>query len=99
MVKDELTTAGIAVPAKPMSARRMILLRRKMQTENRLAAMDARERKDERKRDTRRKIIVGAAVLAHAKIDPSFAAKLQEVLSLAVTRPGDRKAIADQLGN
>ena len=99
MVKNELTIAGEAVPAKPMSARRMILLRRKMQTENQLAAMDAREVVAKRKLANRRKIIIGAAVLAHAKIDPSFAAKLQEVLSLAVTRPGDREAIADQLGN
>ncbi len=55
------------------------------------------KKKADRKLDARRKIIVGAAVLAHAEIDPGFADKLRAVLDLAVTRPVDRAAIADLL--
>ena len=60
-------------------------------------ALSAREREAERKLDTRRKIIVGAAVLAHAELDPNFAETLRHVLGQAVQRPIDRQAVADLL--
>ena len=77
---------------------RMTLLRqRKEEIERQLSGLEAREREEKRKRDTRRKVIVGAAVLAHAGLDPAFAVKLGEVLGKAVQREADRKAIADLL--
>jgi hypothetical protein len=54
-------------------------------------------RSGERKLDTRRKIVVGAAVMAYAELDPSFADRLQEILDVGVTRPVDRAAILDLL--
>lgn len=52
---------------------------------------------EDRKRDMQRKIIVGAAVLAHANFDPAFAAGLSSALAKAVTRERDRQIIADLL--
>lgn len=50
----------------------------------------ARARVEERKRDTRRKIIAGALALEHASIDPAFRAALQKLIDQNVTREGDR---------
>lgn len=69
------------------------LQEQKAKIEERLKALEARQKQADRKADTRRKIIVGGAVLAHA----AFAESLREVLRLAVTRDIDKKAIADLL--
>ena len=50
-----------------------------------------------RKLDTRRKIIVGGAVLAEMHKDPEFAAVLRAMLLRYVARPNDRAAVADLL--
>ncbi len=101
MVNAELTSSGSRAVSPPpgLSARRALLLRRKERVENQLAAMDARRRIVDRKRDTRRKVIVGAAVLAHARLDAAFAAHLQDVLKRAVVRPADRAFLAEHLGS
>lgn len=52
---------------------------------------------EDRKRDMQRKIIVGAAVLAHANFDAAFASGLSAALAKAVTRERDREIIADLL--
>jgi hypothetical protein len=49
------------------------------------------------KRDTRRKIIVGGAVLAEMQMDPEFAHLVQGLLARYVERPNDRADIADLL--
>lgn len=59
--------------------------------------IQARENAAERKADTRRKIIVGAAVLAHAQQDANFALALREALARGITREKDREAVADLL--
>lgn len=82
---------------KPNSVRIAELEERKKQIEAKLATLTARNKVASRKRDTRRKVIVGAAVLAHAERDAEFAKQLQRVLTLAVMRDGDRQAIADLL--
>ena len=48
----------------------------------------ARVREDERKRDTRRKIIAGALALEHK--DPAFQEALRRLLNEYVTRPDER---------
>jgi hypothetical protein len=48
----------------------------------------------ERKQETRRKIIVGGAVLAEARTNPKFGTELFEVLSRRVTDERDRRLIA-----
>lgn len=75
------------------ASRRLLLLQKKEKIENQLAAISARDRERSRKRDTRMKVIVGAAVLAHARLDAAFASKLNEVLHRAVVRAADRAFI------
>jgi hypothetical protein len=70
---------------------------RKKQIEAQLASLAAREKQAAHKRDTRRKVIVGAAVLAHAEIDPRFAVLLRDILQRAVQRPADQANIVDLL--
>jgi len=73
------------------------LTKRKDQLEARRLALLAVKKSSDRKLDTRRKIVVGAAVLAHAELNPSFADQLREILDPAVQRPVDRGVIEDLL--
>jgi hypothetical protein len=82
---------------KSFSARRNELLVRKRQLETRLADLDARRKTRDRKRDTRRKVIVGGAVIAHGRLHPGFQVALRSVLLHAVTRDIDKAIIADLL--
>ena len=70
-------------------------------TEDQLAARQqleaARTALRDRKRLTRRKIVVGAAMLAEAAHDPAVRQVIQAVLHARVTRPLDRVVIADLL--
>jgi len=63
----------------------------------RIAELKGQERADERKKDSHRKIVVGAAVIAHVKIDPQFRKELREALNKAVTDPKHRADIPDLL--
>ena len=84
--------------ARKSSSERIALLEeRKKQLEAKLSDLNARERMAARKRETRRKIIVGGAVLAHAGQDSAFTETLREILDEAVQRPAERAAIADLL--
>jgi exonuclease III len=67
------------------------------QLKARLEELKTRQRAEERKKENHRKIIVGAAVLAHIKINPVFRKQVQEALNLAVTDPKHREAIRDVL--
>lgn len=55
--------------------------------------LKARVRQEQRKQDTRRKVIVGAVVMEHANHDPQFADLLEHVLSKAVVRDADRELL------
>lgn len=61
------------------------LRQRRAQIEARIAAMEARATEDRRKADARRKIVIGAGVLALAARNPEFgrwlAMRLPEVLA------------------
>jgi hypothetical protein len=57
----------------------------------------AREAHRDRKRDARRKIITGAALLAEAEHDPAVGQVVRSVLQARVTRPIDRAVLADLL--
>jgi len=72
--------------------------RQQQLTARRLSLLASKKNAD-RKLDTRRKIIVGAAVLAHADLHPDFSTTLRGILSVAVQRDIDRRDIADLLGN
>jgi len=98
MLNTVLTNSESRQVVRRSPTERMALLEaRKKEIAAQLAALSARQREADRKRDTRRKVIVGAAVLAHAEIDASFAADLQAILAKAVQRPADRKTIQDLL--
>lgn len=83
---------------KTLDERLAELAIQQQQLEARRASLVAAKRDTDRKRDARRKIIVGAAVLAHAELHPDFADQLRAVLNRAVQRPVDRNAITDLLG-
>lgn len=82
---------------KTVAERKAELEKRRQQLTARLQKLDATSKQQERKTDARRKIIVGAAVLAHAKLDARFADLLADVLAKAVIRPIDKATIADLL--
>jgi hypothetical protein len=62
-----------------------------------MSALQQKEKAETRKRDTRRKIIVGGLVLAYIEKDPAFADKIRELIAGGVTRPHDVAAVADLL--
>lgn len=70
------------------------LRRKKEAIERQLNAVETRKKETDRKLDTRRKIIVGGALIVHAEIDPEFRRMMQEALQKAVT-PKDRPLVAD----
>ncbi len=66
--------------------------------EQRRAALDARLKRekaklraDERKADTRRKILAGALALQHAEISPEFGNTLNRLLREHLTRDDERR--------
>jgi hypothetical protein len=64
------------------------------QAEARDDLADAREAHAERRADTRRKIILGGAVMAQARTDPKFAKLMMSILRERVTDPRDRTLLA-----
>jgi len=62
-------------------------------------ALAARESQDQRKLDTRRKILAGAAALAHAAIDPAFAMALRAALDAVLVKETDRALFKDWLAD
>jgi len=67
------------------------------QIKARVAELRARQKAEDRKKDAHRKIVVGAAVMAHIKIDPEFRKDLRDALNKAVTEPKQRDVIPDLL--
>ncbi len=66
------------------------LQQRKAKLEQEIAALKARETAQERKEDTRLKVLVGAAMLADTKINPQTVQLIEEVLQRAITSERDR---------
>lgn len=71
--------------------------KKRAQVKARMAELKARQRGEERKRDNHRKIVVGAAAIAHIRIDPQFRKELRNALDKAVTDPRHRAVIPDLL--
>lgn len=70
--------------------KRQALLEKKAKIEQQLAVLDARRKTQERKDDTRLKVLIGAAVLADCKLNPETAVFVQEVLERAITAERDK---------
>ena len=67
------------------------LEQQKTQLETRIQKKRAQVRQQERKKDTRRKIIAGALALEHMGHDKQFCREMEKLLQEHVTRPEDRK--------
>lgn len=63
---------------------------KRSQIEAQIQKHKSRLRIEERKKDTRRKIIAGALALEHASIDPAFRAAMHKLIDEQVTREADR---------
>jgi uncharacterized protein YPO0396 len=62
-----------------------------------LTALETKQKDENRKLDTRQKVVIGAAMLAEAKRDPEFGRQLAEIIKRNVTRPIDLEAVAPWL--
>lgn len=67
------------------------LQRQRDQINARIQQQQAKLRGQQRKEDTRRKIIAGALALEHMAYDAAFAHAMQKLIADHVTRPEDRK--------
>ena len=84
--------------AKKTDAERLAALKqREAALKAKIARIENKAKTEDRKRDTRRKIIVGGAVMAHARHDADFRRLLQEVLKEVVTKDADKEVIKDFL--
>lgn len=66
------------------------LKKREAELKAKIATIEARKATEARKEDNRLKVLVGAALLADAKIHPDTVFFLRSVLPRAVTAPRDR---------
>lgn len=66
------------------------LRQRKAKLEREIAALEARDRDRERKEDTRLKVLIGAGIMADAKLNPATALFVREVLQRAIIADRDR---------
>lgn len=69
------------------------LKEKKRQLETRIKKIESLEKSKKRKEDTRRKIIIGGAMLAYAAGDPSAKERLYKILGKFITNPKDRVLI------
>ena len=71
------------------------LLKRHEQSRAELADLKARAKDLDRKLDVRRKIVMGAAVQAHAKLNSAFREELRKAILAGVTRQRDREILPE----
>lgn len=69
------------------------LKEQKRQLEARIKKIESLEKSKKRKEDTRRKIIIGGAMLAYAAADDSCKEKLYKILGKFITNPKDRALV------
>ncbi|MBV9825719.1 MAG: hypothetical protein JO001_08600 [Alphaproteobacteria bacterium] len=89
MYIEAATSSGSRMPPQTLPTEDQLAARRQLD--------EARRALRARKGETRRKIIVGAVVLAQASRDPAFRATLQLLLQQHVTRSIDRELLTDLL--
>jgi hypothetical protein len=82
---------------KPLNDRIAALKAKQDAMAARLNSLQKKANVEDRKRDTRRKIIVGGAVLAHMEKHPDFAKTMTGILASSVARPRDRETVIDLL--
>jgi hypothetical protein len=72
------------------------LTEKKAALERQIAVELAKANSQARKEDTRSKIIVGGAILAHIEMHPEVRAGITEILKKAVTKDRDRELLASK---
>lgn len=80
-------------PRKTSEERLTELQEKERQIKAQIQREKAKAKQEERKRDTRRKVIIGGMVMAHCQIDPAFEAQIMRLLNQHVTRPADRETL------
>lgn len=88
----------MASPRKSTAEQLEALRQKEAALKAKMGSLEARKRAEDRRRDTRRAFVVGAAALAGAQSDPAFRDALRAILRVADMREGDRAVIADLLG-
>lgn len=83
--------------AKPISERLASIKAQQEKLAAKERQLEAKDRSEQRKRETRRKIVVGAAVLTAIEKDPAFAHSVMRILAASVGRAQDKEVIADLL--
>ena len=73
------------------------LKQRKAKIDAEIAREQKAERERQRSKDTRRKILVGAAILAEIESEPSLRGVVQDILKRRLTQDRDRELLADLL--
>ncbi len=105
-VKGDETGAAFALGAAPShgnamakstAERKTALLAKRAALDAQLQALKARESAAARKLDTRRKIVIGGAVMAHCAHDPDFAEAVKKAMRSALTTERDKTLLADWL--
>ena len=71
------------------------LLKRHEEAKAELSQLKARAKEADRKLDVRRKIVMGAAVQAHAKVNSAFREELRKAILAGVTRQRDREILPE----
>ena len=71
------------------------LLKRNEQSRAELADLRSRAKEADRRFEVRRKIVIGAAVQAHARVNSAFREELRKAILAAVTRPHDRAILPE----
>jgi hypothetical protein len=81
--------------AKKTDAERLALLKQKeAELKAKIARIENKGKAQERKAETRMKIIIGGAVLADAALHPETAQFMDDVLARAVIAPRDKEFLA-----
>lgn len=84
--------------AKKTKAEQLEALRQKEAAlKARMQDLQAAVNEEQRKRDTRRKIVLGAAIMAHASHNAQFKAIVCNALNAALTKEADRDLLKDWL--
>lgn len=76
---------------------RLTIQQRIAQHEERAAQLRTTLTEQMRKKDTRRKILTGASILARMETDAPLRQRVAEILHSNLTRPDDRELFADLL--
>ena len=72
------------------------LRQRKAKIEKQLAEIEARERAKARKEETRLKVLIGAGIMAHAKLHPQIIEHIQNILDAATPSKRDRDLLREK---